>query len=221
MNQPVVVVGASGHGTVVADMFLKQGKFDVLGFIDSYKAAGSDHCGYRILGTEAILPEVLCRHYGLGCIVAIGDNSIRSQMVERIESIAPDLPFITAIHPSAQIGSCVLVGAGSVVMAGVVINANTTIGAHCIVNTSASLDHDNRWGDFSSIGPGGTTGGNVTVDEFSAVAQRAVILHGRRVGPHTVVGASATVLKDLPGYVVAYGTPARIIRARQSGEKYL
>src|SRR5208337_83889 len=97
MNQPVVVVGASGHGTVVADMFLKQGKFDVLGFIDSYKAAGSDHCGYRILGTEAILPEVLCRHYGLGCIVAIGDNSIRSQMVERIESIAPDLPFITAI----------------------------------------------------------------------------------------------------------------------------
>ena len=43
----------------------------------------------------------------------------------------------------------------------------------------------------------------------------------RRLGDEHVVGAGATVLKDLPPHVVAYGTPARAVRERKSGEKYL
>lgn len=220
MRQPIVIVGASGHGSVIADICIRQGSFDILGFIDTFKPPGPDRVGL-ILGPEEILPELQSRYSGLGCIVAIGDNSTRALVVAKIESLAPRLPFITAIHPSAEIGSGVCLGVGSAVMAGAVVNVGTHFGAHCIVNTSASVDHDNRWGDFASIGPGGTTGGNVTVGEYSVIAQRAVVLHGCIIGPHTVIGASATVIDNIPGNVVAYGTPARVVRTRQPGDKYL
>jgi len=218
---PVVIVGASGHGSVVADVCRCQGLYEILGFIDSFKAAGTKHCGLDVLGTENDLPRIESRFRELGGIVAIGDNMVRQRVVTRICELIYSFKFITAIHPSAQIGSNVAIGAGSVAMAGVVINAGTTIGKHCIINTSASIDHDNVWGDFTSLGPGGTTGGHVTIGKYSVVAQGAVVLHGRRVGAHSVVGASSTVIHDIPDSVVAYGTPAKVVRSRSEDEKYL
>jgi len=108
-----------------------------------------------------------------------------------------------------------------VVMAGAVVNPGTRIGRCCILNTRASLDHDNELGDFASLAPAAVTGGNVTVGPFTAVGIGAVVAHGRRIGPHAVVGAGAVVLADLPGDCVAYGVPARIARTRRRGERYL
>jgi acetyltransferase-like isoleucine patch superfamily enzyme len=72
-----------------------------------------------------------------------------------------------------------------------------------------------------SFAPHSCAGGNVGVDDCSAVSLGANIIHAIRIGAHTVVGAGATVLKDLPDHVVAYGTPARVVRSREAGERYL
>ena len=49
----------------------------------------------------------------------------------------------TLIHPSVIIGENVEVKAGTVLMAGVVINCCSKIGEGCIINTGATVDHDN------------------------------------------------------------------------------
>jgi acetyltransferase-like isoleucine patch superfamily enzyme len=115
----------------------------------------------------------------------------------------------------------VTVGRGSVAMGGAVINPNARVGAFCVVNTNASLDHGSEMGDFSGLLPNAATGGNVSIGAFAAVCQGANIIHGVKIGDHTVVGAGATVLENVPPRVVAYGTPARVIRAREPGEPYL
>ncbi|HLQ43276.1 MAG TPA: acetyltransferase, partial [Planctomycetaceae bacterium] len=148
-------------------------------------------------------------------------NWIRSQIVERLRSLCPRLTFVSAVHPSAQIARGVNLGAGSVVMAGVAINSDSAIGEFCIVNTNSSVDHDNRLGPFSSLAPQVATGGNVTVGDFTAISIGAVILQGRQVGQHSVIGAGAVITRDVPDLTVAYGVPAKPIRARTAGEKYL
>jgi sugar O-acyltransferase (sialic acid O-acetyltransferase NeuD family) len=141
--------------------------------------------------------------------------------MRRILETVPDFPFVTAIHPSAQLGHNVRIGNGSVVMAGAVINSDAHVGEFCIVNTNASLDHDCSMGDFSCLLPGATVGGDTRIGRFSVVALGARVIHGITIGEHVVVGAGATVLSDLPDQCVAVGTPARIVRKREPGEKYL
>ena len=120
-----------------------------------------------------------------------------------------------------SVGAGLRVGAGTVLMAGVVVNSDSRIGAHCILNTRASLDHDCIMDDFSSLAPGVTVGGVARIGMYSAVSLGANIIHGKNIGAHTVVGAGALVQKDIPDHCVAYGVPARVVRPRAEGERYL
>jgi sugar O-acyltransferase (sialic acid O-acetyltransferase NeuD family) len=142
-------------------------------------------------------------------------------MAEKIRLLAPDFTFITAVHPSAQIGREVSIGAGAVLMAGTVVNSDSRIGAHCILNTKSSLDHDCVMDDFSSLAPGVTTGGVVQIGAYSAISLGANIIHGKNIGAHTIIGAGALVRENILDHCVAYGVPARVIRKRAEGEKYL
>lgn len=217
----IFLVGCSGHAAVVLDIIEKQGVDSVAGIIDSFVKPGAEMLGLPVFGTEQDLPRLAIEHRVSAGIVAIGDNFTRHAVVGKIRSVSPDFTFVSAIHPSAQIARGVNIGPGTVIMAGVVVNPNSHIGEHCILNTNSSIDHDNILGRFSSVAPGATTGGNVHLGEFSVLSLRAGVIHGCSIGAHTVVGAGATVLRDLPAFSVAYGTPARVVRSRHSGERYL
>jgi sugar O-acyltransferase (sialic acid O-acetyltransferase NeuD family) len=217
----IFLIGCSGHASVVLDVIEKEGINSVVGIIDSYAKPDAEILGSRVLGTELDLPQFMAQ-YDVGAgVVAIGDNFTRHLMVEKIRSISESFAFVSTIHPSAQIGRGVQIGSGTVLMAGAIVNPNSSIGEHCILNTATSIDHDNVIERFCSIAPGVNTGGNVKLGEFSVLSLRSGVIHGCAIGKHTVVGAGATVLSDLPDYVVAYGTPARVIRSRKPGEKYL
>ena len=57
-------------------------------------------------------------------------------------------------------------------------------------------------------------------DELSE-EQTAIFTQGTNIGEHTVVGAGAVVVQDVPSCKLAYGVPAEIVRDRQKGDKYL
>ncbi|BCG57427.1 acetyltransferase [Paenibacillus sp. URB8-2] len=219
MKKNIVVFGAGGHAKAVTDAIEREGRYRIAGLLDSYKAAGSEVYGYRILGNEQYLLEH--REEIDGGIVAIGDNWGRAGIVDRISSLCPDFPFVTAVHPGAWIARGAVLGQGTVVMAGAVVNSDTVIGEHCVLYPKASVDHDSRVGDYATLAPGATTGGNVSIGEYSVLSLGANVIHSVRIGEHTVIGAGATVLADIGGYAVAYGTPAVIARSRAAGERYL
>ena len=106
-------------------------------------------------------------------------------------------------------------------MAGAVVNSSATVGRFCIINTRASVDHNSHLEDFSSIAPGATLAGNVRVGAYSAICLQACVAEKISIGSHTVVGAGSVVLNDLPDQVIAYGTPARTVRTRNQGDRYL
>lgn len=221
IKQNIVMVGSSGHAKVIIDTIEKEGKYNIVGLLDAFKKTGESAFGYEILGEEKDLPKLIKKHQLKGCIIAIGDNWVRNIVKNKITEIDASLQFISTIHPAAIVARGVTVGLGTAVMAGAVINSDTKIGDFCIINTNATLDHDCNMSDFSSIAPGVTTGGNVSIGEFSAVSLGANIIHAIAIGKHSVIGAGSTVLKNIDDFIVVYGTPARIIRNRKEGDKYL
>lgn len=217
----IVIIGASGHGSVVLDIIEKESKYNVVGFIDTYKGKARLLNGYEILGNEDELPYLMGKYNFSAGIVAIGDNWIRKKLADRISTIVPDFRFIPTIHPQAIIGRDVRIGKGTVVMPGAIINSNSFVGNFCIVNTNASLDHDGIMGNYSSLAPRASTGGHVHLGEFSAVCLGANVIEGINIGHHTVVGAGSLVVNDIRSHVVAYGAPSQVVRSREEGEPYL
>lgn len=201
MSENVILIGAGGHGKVIADIVCRAGG-QVIGFLDDHPTDDSV-LGIPILGPVASWPQY---GHNASFVLAIGANGVRRRLAESM-----DVSWYTAIHPSASIGREVVVGPGSVVMANAVINPQTRIGAHCIINSGAIVEHDNLIGDYVHISPGAVLCGTVRVGTECHIGAGAILKNNISVGPHTVVGAGGVVIHDLetPGTYV--GVPVRAL----------
>jgi len=226
----VLIVGASGHGKVVAGVARSAGR-TVLGFLDRDSETTS-WAGRPVLGTDDDIGRVVDARGPVSVVVAIGDNATRREVVERVRAERaaraaragngpPGIEFATLVHADATVAPDVEIGPGSVVMAGAVLNPGVRVGRHCIVNTGALVDHDGVLGDYASVGPGACLGGDVRVGEGAVVSLGASVIHRRTVAEHAVLGAGALAVDDVPPGVVAYGVPARVVRERAPDDPYL
>lgn len=221
LRKPLLMIGSSGHASVVTDIIEQQRIYELVGFVEDFKAPGDDFIGYPILNNLDHLEEIIASTHSASLFVAIGDNCKRAQVVETINSRRLHVPFATVVHPSAQIARTATIGEGTVIAAGVVISSLASAGRFCIIGARTSLGHHSRLQDFSSLAPGATVGAHVEVGECSAISLGATVIEKIRIGKNTVIGAGATVVNNIGSNVVAYGVPATVRRKRSAGEPYL
>lgn len=199
MRNRLVIIGAGGHGKVVADLAVKNGYTDIV-FLDDH--ATGKCLQYPILGTSA---ETEALHDGnTDFVLAIGNNAARKKTAE-----AHPVNWVSLVHPSAQIGLGVTIGSGTVVLAGAVINACATVGRHCIVNTCSVVEHDDRIGDYVHLSPNAALGGTVRIGEGTHIGIGATVKNNIEICEGCTVGAGAVVVKQITEKGTYVGVPAK------------
>lgn len=193
------VVGAGGHGRVVAATALAAG-FELGGFLDDIHA-GSAVMGVPVIGPVSMLAEL----GGVQAIVAVGENRDRAALVLRF----PHARWTTVVHPTAWVDRSAVVAAGVAIMARVVVQPGACIGEHVILNTGAIVEHDCHVGKFAHLATGALLGGAVVVGEGVLLGTGATVRPKAVVGEWATVGAGGVVIADVPARVVAVGCPAR------------
>lgn len=201
MNR-LVIVGAGGHGKVVADSAQKNG-YENICYVDD-RLTGY-HMGFPIIGNSNDLRLLDDGHTDF--VLGIGNNEIRKTF-----SNMYNINWATIIHPSAQIASNVSIGKGTVVMAGAVINSCVSIGNHCIINTNAVVEHDNLIQDYVHISPGAKLGGAVRVGELSHIGIGATIINNVSIDCGCIIGAGSVVIRDVIERGTYVGVPIRRIK---------
>ena len=194
----VVIIGASGHAKVIADIVIKSGD-ELMGFLDDNTELPKKIVGYPYLG---IISDY--HKYSGDCwfIIGIGNNSIRKKIAESI-----NVNWYTAIHPSVQVAIDTKIGAGSVVMANAIINTSAVIGKHCIINSGAIVEHDNRLCDYVHISPNATLCGTVSVGELTHIGAGVTVKNNTNICDNVVVGAGGVVVKDISKSGTYIGVP--------------
>lgn len=221
MKPKVVIFGSSGHAKVIADMIESGSSFELIGFIDKFKSVGDEVLGYKVIGGEQSLANLMVEYGFYQGVVGIGDNFVRSKVVGIIMEQAPNFQFVNCIHKSANISNHCQFGSGSIVMPGVTVNVSANVGDHCILNTNSSLDHDCIMKDFSSLGPNASVGGDTKIGALSHIGISAAVFQGILVGENCVIGGGSVVKKNARDNTVYFGSPAKYISDRALGDKYL
>jgi len=202
----LAILGASGHGKVVAEAALL-GEWDTVDFYDDAWPEKRRIGKWLVSGDTAALLNALRRFDGV--VVAIGRNAVRMEKMAFLQEAGARMA--TVVHPAASISDSAHLGAGTVVMAGAVVNADAVVGAGTILNTCCSVDHDCILGNGVHVSPGAHLAGDVRMGDSSWIGIGASVRQGVAIGRSVMVGAGAAVVGDIADNLTVAGVPARAL----------
>lgn len=206
----LAILGASGHGKVVADIAECVGWQEIVFYDDAWPKLANIR-DWVVAGDSGTLLNSLRLFDGV--FVAIGHNETR---LAKLAILAEQgAPLVSLIHPMATLSRYSVLGVGCVVMPGGIVNIDAQLGQGCIVNTGASIDHDCLLADGVHVSPGARLAGNVTVGENSWIGIGASIRQSVHIGTRVIVGAGAVVVNDIPDQCTVVGVPARILELKR------
>ena len=217
----LLVVGSSGHASVLVDAIELEGSYRIAGYLDDTVPQGTIRGGYMVLGRINDANRICDEQSISNVVIAIGDNWWRRKVYWDLERGRPNFAFPIIKHPSTVIAATAEIRKGTAILARAHVGPRSRIGEFCIINSASSVDHDCAVHDYASIGPGVVTGGLVQIGECSAIGVGASVSDRISIGKHVVVGTGSVLVRDIPDLVVAYGNPARVKRSRREGEQYL
>lgn len=161
MKKKIIIIGAGGHGKVVADTILAQDKYELIGFADLALPVGEEIIkGYKVIEKQSDVH--LLKGQADVFVVAVGNNVVREQIYRDVAILFDP---VTIIHPSAIIGSDVKIGTGTVVLANTVISTSCIIGDNTIVNAGTVVDHDCSVGNNVHLSIGTKVGSNSKISD--------------------------------------------------------
>ena len=190
MNKKVIIIGAGGHGKVVADIVEKSGD-TVYGFLDDGCDERSEFLGFPFLGKTDDCEKYINE---AEFVIAIGKADIRDKTAQRLKGAK----LYTAVHPSAVISS------------NAVVNPGSRIGRHCIINTGAIVEHDDVVEDFAHISVGAKLAGNVHIGKYTWGGIGAVVSNNLSVCGRCMIRAGAVVVDNITVSGNYQGLPAKI-----------
>ena len=199
----LIIIGAGGHGRVIADIAQKLGVYETISFLDDSDTKES--MGLPIVGKTSDITKYI---EVADVFVAIGNNTVRGEFVESLLAMGANIP--TLIHPSAVIGACVEIGVGTAIMAGAVVNPCSKLGKGVIVNTCSSVDHDCIIDDYCHIAVGAHVAGKVNLGEKVWIGAGVTIKNNVSICSDCIVGAGAVVIKDIIEVGIYIGIPAKM-----------
>jgi len=197
----LLIMGAGGHGRVVADAALLAGTWSrvIASDRDPRRCIGELLAGVPLVQLDEALAMADVVH------IAIGEGASR----EREAAALASKPLATIVHPRASVSAHARVAAGTFVAAQALMAPGASVGRAAIVNHGAVIDHDVRVGEFCHLAPLSAMGGGVQIGDRVLVGSGATVLPGMRIADDVTVGAGAVVREHLTAPGRYAGVPAR------------
>lgn len=210
----LLILGAGGHGKIVADIARTLGKWEKIAFLDDRYPGSTAVSEWEIIGKIADAKNYIGDFSE--AVVAIGANSIRLEVLKRM--LNEGFRFPVLIHPDASVSRSARLGVGTVVCVQSAIDIDTNIGIGAIINAGATIAHDCLLGDGVHVSPGGRVSGGVTVGECTWIGSGAIVKELISIGRKVTVGAGSVVIRDIQDEVTVVGVPSRIIKKAEREE---
>ena len=213
MTKPIIFWGASGQAKVIYEFIDSMG-YKLIALFDNCEGLASPFQQIPIYYSKDAFQRWKIEQDSdeIFCLVTIGGARGRDRYAIQEYLINNGLTIISTIHPSAYVAKNAEIGPGCQILINASIGAETKLKEACIINTSASVDHECVLEKGVHVAPGACLAGCVSVGEFTMVGAGAIVLPRITIGANVIIGAGAVVTKDLPSNSIAAGNPAKIMK---------
>lgn len=194
----LLIYGGGGHAKAVMEMAQAIGQYCLAGIIDDNLPAGRQVLGVPVLGTRAVLAEVVGRgvHLAANGVGGILDINIRVEIFSLLEQHGFSFPSL--IHPRAVVEPSAQVAEGVQIFAQAYVGSQAILHPRCMINTNAVVSHDCEIGAYTHIAPGALLAGHVRVGERTLIGMGVTTAIGVRIGSGVRIGNGAIILADVP-----------------------
>ena len=194
-NTNIVFLGGGGHSLSCCDILHQDKVFNLIGFIDTNKNALLKENGYKWLGSNDTLEDVIKKYKNIFiCIGYIKKPNKRIYFYEESKKFGGLFPILKSKF--AYVSQTAFVEEGSLIMNGVNINAKVHIGKNCIINTNAVIEHGANVGNHVHIAPSATILGDVNIGDECFIGAGAIIREGISIGKGIIIKAGELVIKN-------------------------
>ena len=163
MGKKLLILGAGGHGQVVAEAAEDCG-YTEIAFLDdnSEMAIGkiSEADQFKELYSDAF--------------VGIGNNQLRSDLIDTLRNIGFHVPVI--IHPSAYVSKSAKIEEGTIVEPKAIVNAHSVVGEGSIISVGSIVDHDVKIGRCCHVNSGAIIKAGAKIDNHQKLEAGEVVL---------------------------------------------
>lgn len=211
MKENIILVGGGGHCKSVIDVIESTEKYTILGIIDQKERIGEVILGYKIIGSDDNIDDVIknCKNFHI-TVGHIKSNLTRVKLYNLIKSKGGHFPII--ISPTAYVSKHAEIKEGTIIMHHAFVNSAAKIGVNCIINTGASIEHDAEISNHCHISTGAFVNGESKIGDNSFIGSNSTVIHCITIGENNLVAAGSVVTKNTEAGYIYTGNPAKKIK---------
>ena len=209
MKKDIYIIGASGFGREVAWLLEECAEWNIKGFIDDNVSIQQEEInGIIVIGTVDFL---LAKKEPTNVVIAIGNSKVRSEIYEKLK-FNNNLFFPNVISKDVRISNTIKLGIGNIICSHSILTVNISIGNFNQINLDCTIGHDVIINDFITIYPSVNISGNVEIRSHCEIGTGTQIIQGKSIVDNVIIGAGATVVKNIKENGIYVGVPVKRIK---------
>lgn len=200
---PFIIIGCGGHSKCVIEA-LKKKNINIHSVFDD-NPLKMDTLIDDLLKVQKIPLVEWWKDYNIETIIAIGSNTIRKKIANKLEGIN----WGNAIDPTAIISKKAYIGKGVYIGVNAIIQPGAIIGDHSIINTGAIIEHDVIIENYCHIGPGAVVTGGCKIGQGTLIGAGSIMIPEKCIGEWSIIGAGSVIVSHIASFRKAYGNPCQ------------
>ena len=184
----LLIIGAGGHGKVVAEAAELENKYNEISFLDDNDKVDKIY-DFKVIGKIKDYRNFKNKYkYSF---LSIGNNEVLLKLIEELLNEGFIVPSI--IHPRATVSKYSKLDFGTIVLSGSIVNVNCSIGKGCILNINSTLDHDSILEDGVHVSSGAVIRSMVKIGRLSTIRAGACITQEKIIKENTVINPGTVI----------------------------